>query len=116
MFVTKKHISRRTMLRGMGATVALPFLESMLPAMTPGRLAAAAKPKSRLVCIEMVHGMAGSTKLGIEKNLWAPEKTGSDFDLSQGNLAPLEPYKDHITLPTFTDMHPAEAYELHELG
>ena len=34
MFITKKHISRRTMLRGMGATVALPFLESMMPAMT----------------------------------------------------------------------------------
>jgi hypothetical protein len=116
MFLTKKHISRRKMLRGMGATVALPFLESMLPAATPARLAAAAKPKSRLVCIEMVHGMAGSTKLGIEKFLWAPEKAGRDFDLSQGNLAPLQPYRDHVTIPSFTDMHPAEAYELHELG
>jgi hypothetical protein len=116
MFLSKKHISRRSVLRGMSATVALPFLESMLPAMTPARQVAAAKPKTRLVCIEMVHGMAGSTKYGIEKFLWAPEKTGTDFDLSQGNLAPLQPYREHITLPTNTDMHPAEAYELHELG
>jgi hypothetical protein len=116
MFLSKKHISRRSVLRGMSATVALPFLESMLPAMTPAGQGAAGKPKTRLVCIEMVHGMAGSTKYGIEKFLWAPEKTGTDFDLSQGNLAPLQPYREHITLPTNTDMHPAEAYELHELG
>jgi len=116
MFITKKHISRRTMLKGMGVAVSLPFLESMLPAMTPPRLTAAAKPKTRLACVEMVHGMAGSTKYGIDKYLWAPEKTGRDFDLGQGNLQPLEPYKDRITIPSFTDMHPAEAYELHELG
>ena len=112
MFITKKHISRRTMLRGMGATVALPFLESMLPAMAP----APAKSKPRLACIEMVHGMAGSTKIGIEKNLWAPAAEGREFDLSQGNLMPLEPLKEHVTIVSNTDMHPAEAYELHELG
>ncbi len=113
MFITKEHISRRTMLRGMGATaVALPFLESMVPAMS----AAAAKPKTRLAVIEMVHGAAGSTVIGREKNLWAPAAEGREFDLSQGNLLPLEPWKDHITIPSNTDMHPAEAYELHELG
>src|SRR5262249_534236 len=69
-FIPKKHISRRTVLHGMGAAVALPFLESMLPALTP-RLAEA-KPKTRLACLEMVHGSAGSTKYGIEKNMWAP--------------------------------------------
>jgi len=111
MFITRKHISRRTVLRGMGATVALPFLESMLPAMTR-----ADKPKTRLVCVEMVHGAAGSTKYGIEKSLWAPGTTGRDFDLTQGNLLPLSPWKEHVTIPSNTDMHPAEAYELHELG
>jgi Protein of unknown function (DUF1552) len=115
MFITRKHISRRAILRGMGATVALPFLESMLPAMTPERFSAA-KPKTRLVCIEMVHGAAGSAKFGGEKNLWSPAAMGRDFDLSQGNLLPLEPWKEHITIPSNTDMHPAEAYELHELG
>src|SRR6185436_7213551 len=107
MFITKKHLSRRTMLRGMGATVALPFLESMLPAMTP---TAAAKTPSRLICIENVHGAAGSTKIGIEKNLWAPAAEGREFDLSKGNLLPLEPYKDHVTVVSNTDMHGAEAW------
>ena len=76
MFVTKKHISRRTMLHGIGVTVALPFLESMLPAMTPARATEAGKPKVRLACLEMVHGSAGSTKYGIEKNMWAPAQDG----------------------------------------
>src|SRR5215471_3893871 len=111
MFITKKHLSRRTVLRGMGATIALPFLESMLPAMTP-----APATKTRLVCIENVHGAAGSTKTGIEKNLWAPATEGREFDLSKGNLLPLEPLKDHITIVSNTDMHGAEAWELPELG
>jgi hypothetical protein len=111
MFITKKHLSRRTMLRGMGATIALPFLESMLPAMTP-----AAKPKTRIICIENVHGAAGSTKFGIEKNLWAPAAEGRQFDLTKGNLTPLEPWKEHITIVSNTDMHGAEAWELPELG
>ena len=68
MFITKKHISRRTLLRGMGATVALPFLDSMLPAFAQSRTGAN-KTRTRLACIEMVHGAAGSTKIGIDKNL-----------------------------------------------
>ena len=55
MFLPKKHISRRTVLRGMGATVALPFLDAMVPARTLlAKTAAAAK--TRLACIETVHG------------------------------------------------------------
>lgn len=113
MFITKKHLSRRTMLRGMGATVALPFLESMLPAMTPQ---GAAKSKPRLICVEMVHGMAGSSKYGIEKNLWSPAAEGREFDLTPSSILPLDPYKDDLTIVSNTDMHPAEAYEMHELG
>ena len=60
MYITKRHIPRRTFLCGMGATIALPFLESMIPAQTALRKTAAAL-KSRLACIEMVHGSAGST-------------------------------------------------------
>jgi hypothetical protein len=44
MFITKKHLSRRTFLRGAGVTLALPFLESMVPAQTPLRNTAAASP------------------------------------------------------------------------
>ncbi len=72
MFITKKHIGRRTVLRGMGVTLALPFMESMLPAMTAAAKTEAGQTPVKLVCAEMVHGSAGSTKYGIEKNMWAP--------------------------------------------
>lgn len=111
MFITKRHLSRRTVLRGMGVTVALPFLESMLPAMTP-----AEKPPTRIACMEMVHGAAGSTKYGIEKNFWAPAAEGREFDLSPTSLTPLEPFKDYLTVVSNTDMRAAEAWELHEVG
>ena len=55
--LTGKHIPRRTVLKGIGATLALPMLDAMTPA---GRISAA-RPPVRLVCIEMVHGAAGST-------------------------------------------------------
>ncbi len=95
MFITKKHLSRRTMLRGMGATLALPFLESMVPAQTPLEKTAA-KPKSRLACIEIVHGAAGSTTEGGMKNYWSPEKTGSDFEMGE-SLKPLNPLRVRIS-------------------
>ncbi|HLE68224.1 MAG TPA: hypothetical protein VJH87_00960, partial [Vicinamibacteria bacterium] len=67
MYVTNKHLSRRAVLRGMGATVALPYLSAMLPA---SKLTAAPAPaRTRLVAIEMVHGAAGSNAIGIQKNL-----------------------------------------------
>jgi len=50
MFITKKHISRRTVLRGVGASLALPLLDSMVPAQTP-LSKTAASPKTRLACI-----------------------------------------------------------------
>src|SRR5690242_1484123 len=98
MFITKKHISRRTVLRGMGATVALPFLESMVPAMTPMRMVQATKPITRLACLEIVHGSAGATRFGTEKNMWSPAAGGRDFDLSPTSMAPLETFKDYLTV------------------
>ena len=55
MFITKKHLSRRTFLRGTGVTLSLPLLESMVPALTPLRLTAAT-PRTRLGCIYVPHG------------------------------------------------------------
>ena len=52
--------------------MALPFLESMMPAMTPARKTEAANPRLRLVCLEMVHGAAGCTRFGEQKNMWSP--------------------------------------------
>jgi hypothetical protein len=116
MFITKKHISRRTMLRGMGVTLALPFMESMLPAMTPSGKAEAATTPARLICAEMVHGSAGSTKYGIEHNMWSPAKVGNDFELTPTSLLPMEPHKEYLTIVSNMDMHPAEAYEPPEIG
>ncbi len=116
MFISKKHISRRAVLKGMGVTVSLPFLESMLPAQTPIGQTAAGNTPTRLACLEMVHGAAGSNKYGIEKNLWAPADEGADFDLTPSSLSPLEPFKDYLTIVSNTDCRNAEAFELGEVG
>src|SRR5690349_4751126 len=108
MFITKKHISRRTMLRGMGATLSLPLLEAMIPAATPLRQTAAAKTGTRLACLEMVHGSAGASKYGTEKNLWSPAEVGSEFDLTPSALSPLEPYRRYLTIVSNTDARNAE--------
>ena len=79
MFISKKHLSRRTVLRGMGVTVALPFLEAMVPARHA--LAKTAAGKVRLAAIEMVHGSAGATAIGLQKNMWSPAAVGPNFDL-----------------------------------
>ena len=58
MFISKKHIPRRTFLRGAGVTLALPLLEAMVPAATALAQTAAAPPKSRFVGMFFPHGMA----------------------------------------------------------
>ena len=114
MFITKKHLSRRTLLRGMGVSLALPLLDSMVPAQTPVAKTAAV-PKSRLACIEMVHGAAGSTADGTEKHYWSPAEEGRDFKFSQ-TLEPLDPLRDYITIVSDTDLHPATAWAAAEEG
>jgi hypothetical protein len=113
MFITKKHLSRRDVLRGMGVTVALPFLEAMVPARTA---LAQVRPKTRFAAIEMVHGAAGSTKIGIERNMWSPAAVGRTFDLTPSSLSPLEPFRDHLTIISNTDVRNAEAFEAPEIG
>jgi len=117
MYISKKHISRRTLLRGMGVTVALPFLDAMVPARTvfAKTAAGAAASKQRLVCIEMVHGSAGSTAFGVKKNLFAPAKVGRDFEWSP-TLEPLAPFREYVTIVSNTDVHNAEAFTLPEIG
>ena len=114
MFITRKHISRRAVLRGIGVTMALPMLEAMVPARTV--FAKTTAGKVRLAAIEMVHGSAGATKSGLAKNLWAPAAVGADFDLSPSALAPLEPFRDYLTIVSNTDVRNAEAFELPEIG
>ena len=113
MFITKKHISRRQVLKGVGVTVALPLLDAMVPARG---WAQAARPKVRLAAIEMVHGSAGATKFGAEKNMWSPAQVGRSFDLTPSSLSPLEGFRDHLTIVSNTDVRNAEAFEAPEIG
>jgi hypothetical protein len=113
MVISKKHLSRRTVLKGMGAAVALPMLDAMVPA---GSFAQTVKPKVRFAAIEMVHGSAGATKFGAEKNMWSPAQVGRAFDLTPSSLSPLEPFRDHITIISNTDVRNAEAFEAPEIG
>ena len=71
-FLTGKSIPRRTFLQGMGATVALPYLDAMKPAMSrfSGTGSKAVDDRVRFVAIESVHGAAGSNTWGASKWLW----------------------------------------------
>jgi len=117
-FITGKHIPRRQFLQGMGAMVALPYLESMIPAGKPGAEAAAAAGKNtRLIAIEEVHGLAGCSRIGMEKYLYAPQKIGRDFDLHVDSaLRALKPYQDDLTIVSNTDVRMAEAFVASEIG
>jgi hypothetical protein len=117
-FITGTHIPRRTVLRGLGATVALPFLDAMVPARSVWARTthAAALDRTRLVCIEMVHGAAGSSEWGATQHLWSPAATGRDFDLSPTALGPLEPFRTHLTIVSDTDVKNAEATTPMEIG
>jgi hypothetical protein len=115
-FLTGRHIPRRTFVRGMGAAMGLPLLDAMIPAGTGGRAALAAADRIRFVAIEQVHGAAGCSNWGAQRFLWAPEKTGRDFDLSPSSLEPLTPFQDQLTIVSNADMRMAEAYTAPEIG
>jgi Protein of unknown function (DUF1552) len=88
MFITKKSIPRRTVLRGAGATLALPLLEAMVPAATP-LAQTAADPKVRFVGCFVPHGMA--------PGYWVPDKEGTGFTFPFC-FKPLEAYRDQLTI------------------
>jgi len=118
--LTGKALPRRTFLRGLGAAVALPYLDAMVPALgalTKRSITAAPGAKTRFVAIESVHGAAGSNIWGASKNLWAPAATGKDFVLNpDGALIPLEPWRKHLTIVSNTDTRMAEAFDAPEIG
>jgi hypothetical protein len=97
MFITKKHLSRRTLLKGGGATIGLPLLGAMIPAATALAQTAAA-PKPRMGFFYLPHGVImNNTRYGQEVNGWTPEIVGRDFDL-KSILEPLAPYKKYMTV------------------
>jgi hypothetical protein len=114
-FITGKHLPRRTFLRGMGASVALPFLDAMVPASRAKREALA--DPTRLICVEEVHGQAGCNVLGASKYLWAPEKTGRDYEMvPDSSMAAFEPFRKDMTIISNTDVRMAEAFAAPEIG
>ena len=88
MFITKKHLSRRAVLRGLGGTIALPFLDAMVPALTPTARAQAAVP-TRFVGIFIPHGAA--------PGYWVPSSTERGFKYPY-IWEPLEPFRRHVVL------------------
>lgn len=112
-FVTRKKLDRRLFLRGAGVSVALPFLDAMLPAFA----ASDSEQRTRLICIEEVHGLPGCTKWGSEQFLFAPSTVGRDFELVADNtLKVLEPWRDYMTIVSNTDVRMAEAAQPSEVG
>ncbi len=114
-YLTKRHLSRRTVLKGMGVGVSLPLLDAMIPAREAWAGTRAAG-RTRLSAIEMVHGSAGATAYGASKHMWSPAHAGREFDLGPTSLKPLEPFRDAITIISNTDVRNAEAFDLPEIG
>ena len=105
MIVTKKHLPRRTVLRGLGAALALPLLDSMVPALTAQRLTVAS-PITRLSVVYVPNG--------IVMRDWTPEAEGSRFELTP-ILQPLSPFRDQLTVLTGLDNGPP-SYAVHAVA
>src|ERR1700748_610489 len=89
MFITKKHISRRAFLRGAGITLALPLLDSMIPAQTP-LAKSGVMPKTRFTGIFVPHGAA--------PGYWIPDSPVLEVGKFPMIMKPLEPYVDHTVI------------------
>ena len=89
MYIAKKHISRRTVLKGIGASIALPFLDAMNPAATAWASTAAGSTPKRFAFVGFPHGAI--------MDHWSPKQTGTDYEMSP-ILEPLKPYKEHLTI------------------
>ena len=88
MFITKKHLSRRTFLQAAGATMALPFLDSMVPALT-AQTKTAATAGSRLGFVYLPHGAI--------MDRWTPKTEGAGFEFTP-ILQPLEKFRDRLNV------------------
>ncbi|PYS42273.1 MAG: hypothetical protein DMG14_04545 [Acidobacteria bacterium] len=104
MFVTKKHLSRRTFLKTAGATLALPFLESMVPAMTAH---AAINPGTRLAFVYLPHGAI--------MDRWTPKTDGRDFEFTP-ILKALEPFRDYVNVISGLGHKAADSTAVHSLS
>src|SRR5579862_7734213 len=107
MFLPKKSLSRRTILRGSGAAIALPILDSMFPALTP-MAKAAAKPRMRFGVVYTPNG-------AIMQQL-TPKTAGAGFEFTP-ILKPLEPFADTLIVVTnLTRSHPGSQFGDHAVS
>jgi hypothetical protein len=106
MYITKKHLPRRTFLKGVGVTLALPLLESMIPARTLLALTAA-KVTPRLGFIYVPHGAI------MDK--WTPASVGGGFEFSP-ILKPIEPFKDYVNVVSGLGHKAADTTAVHSLS
>ncbi len=107
MFLAKKSLSRRTILRGAGGAVALPLLDAMLPAFVP-MAKAAAKPKMRFGAVYFPNG-------AIMQQL-TPKTVGAGFEFTPV-LKPLEPFRDSLIVVTnLTRSHPGSQFGDHAVS
>jgi hypothetical protein len=104
MFLSKKHIPRRTVLKGVGATVALPLLDAMVPAATAWAATPAGKTVKRFAFVGFPHGAI--------MDHWSPKETGTNYSMSP-ILQPLEPLRKHLTIVSGLRNKPAETPEPH---
>lgn len=105
MFITKKHLSRRTVLHGLGAAIALPLLDAMIPAHT-ALAKTAAKGKPRMGFFYLPHGAV--------MNEWTPKGEGTSFEISR-ILKPLEPFRSQLTVVSGLGNKPAESNATHAI-
>src|SRR5512147_1044695 len=89
MFLSKKHISRRTVLKGVGATIALPLIDAMNPAATAWAATPAGSAPKRLAFIGFPHGAV--------MDRWSPKETGAAYEMSP-ILEPLKAFREHLTI------------------
>jgi hypothetical protein len=114
MFITKKHLSRRTLLKGGTAAIGLPLLSAMVPAATALAQTAAA-PKTRMGFFYLPHGaIMNNTRFGAEMNRWTPDKVGRDFDLKP-ILEPFKPLQKYMTVVSGLGNKPAESSAVHAI-
>jgi hypothetical protein len=106
MFLSKKHLSRRTLLRGAGASLALPLLDAMIPAGTALAQTAAA-PKPKMGFFYLPHGAV--------MDRWQPPATGRAFELPQ-ILEPFAPFKEHMTIVSGLRNAAAEGAGVHTVN
>jgi hypothetical protein len=104
MFLSKKHIARRAVLKGVGAAIGLPLVEAMIPAGTAWADTPAGKIPKRFAFIGFPHGAI--------MDRWWPKETGTDFTMSE-ILKPLEPFRKHMTIVSGLRNKPAETPEPH---